>query len=174
MSSITKFIKSQKNIETGFANLFVDIETGFANLFVDATHKPIEFDETLDVNELLKNVVETEYDPKLISRTLSTIKNITIDTITTIQNKLKLYRLVDDVFALHKGKHIRWINKEDKTHKLYTGGIAVDVKFYDNGTQILIFNKYLKRNFQIHFDKVFLFQKLSFEEEIILHLKRTI
>ena len=39
MSSITKFIKSHN----------------------------IEFNETLDVNELLKNVVETEYDPKLIS-----------------------------------------------------------------------------------------------------------
>ena len=146
MSSITKFIKSHN----------------------------IEFDETLDVEEILKDVVETEYDPKLISRTLGTIENITLETKTTIQNKLKLYRLVDDVFALHKGKHVRWINKVDKTHKLYTGGIAVDIKFYDNGTQILIFNKYLKRNFQIHFDKIFLFQKLSFEEEIVLHLKRTI
>ena len=134
----------------------------------------IEFNKTLDVDEILQNVVETEYDLKLISTTLDTIANITLETKTTIQNKLKLYRLVDDVFALHKGKHVRWINKEDKTHKLYTGGIAVDIKFYDNGTQILIFNKYLKRNFQIHFDKIFLFQKLSFEEEIILHLKRTI
>jgi hypothetical protein len=162
MSSITKFIKTH------------NVEAGFANLIVDALHEPIEFEETLDVNELLKNVVETEYDPKLILITLNTIKNITNETIISIQNKLKLYRLVDDVFALHKGKHVRWINKEDKTHKLYTGGIAVDIKFYDNGTQILIFNKYLKRNFQIHFDKVFLFQKLTFEEEIILHLKRTI
>ena len=146
MNSITKFIKKQN----------------------------VVFDETLDVDEILKNVVETEYDPKLVSRTLNTIQNMTLETKTSIQNKLKLYRLVDDVFALHKGKHVRWMNKEDKTNKLYTGGIAVDIKFYDNGTQILIFNKYLKRNFQIHFDKVFLFQKLSFEEEIVLHLKRTI
>ena len=107
MSSITKFIKSQKNNEAGFANLIVD-----------AMHKPIEFDETLDVNELLKNVVETDYDPKLISRTLNTIENITLERKTSIQNKLNLYRLVDDVFALHKGKHVRWINKEDKTQVL--------------------------------------------------------
>ena len=146
MNSITEFIKKQN----------------------------VVFDETLDVDEILKNVVETEYDPKLVSKTLNTIENMTLETKTSIQNKLKLYRLVDDVFALHKGKHVRWINKEGKTNKLCTGGIAVDVKFYDNGTQILIFNKYLKRNFQIHFDKIFLFQKLSFEEEIIFHLKRTI
>ncbi len=146
MSSITKFIKSQN----------------------------IHFDETLNVNEILKNVVETEYDSKDILKTLNSIELITIEKISSIQNKLKLYRLVDDVFALHKGKHIRWINKGDNTHKLNIGGIAVDVKFYDNGTHILVFNKYLKRNFQIHFDKVFLFQKLSFEEELIQHLKRTI
>lgn len=173
MSSITKFIKSPDRNNKEMATPILSKKA--VRLFCEAElHKPIEFDETLDVNELLKNVVETEYDPKLISRTLDTIENITPETKTSIQGKLKLYRLVDDVFALHKGKHVRWINKTDKTHKLYTGGIAVDIKFYDNGTQILIFNKYLKRNFQIHFDKIFLFQKLSFEEEIILHLKRTI
>ena len=74
------------------------------------------------------------------------------------------------MYQLNRGKHVRWIKKDDQTHKLDMGGIVVDIKFNDNGTHILIFNKYLKRNFLMHFDKIHIFQKLSFEEELILEL----
>jgi hypothetical protein len=146
------------------------------------THN-ISFDETLDVVDLLKDVKINEYDyinidiSECVYRSLLTIQLITIEYLTEIKEKLKQYRLVDDIYLLHKGKHVRWINKEQKEKKqnlLQTGGIVVDVKFARNGINIVIFNKYNKRCMQIQFDNVLIFQKLSFEEEMILHLKRTI
>jgi hypothetical protein len=134
----------------------------------------IQFDETLNVDELLKGIRETDINDTQddIVHILKTIYKD--ESIIQTKNKLKKYRLINDVYQLNRGKHVRWIKKDDQTNKLNVGGIVVDIKFYDNGTHVLILNKYLKRNFQIHFDKVFIFQKLSFEEEVILELKRTI
>jgi hypothetical protein len=69
---------------------------------------------------------------------------------------------------------VRWINKNDTSNILNIGGVVTDICFLDNGTHFLIFNRYMKRNIQIQFDKIFLFQKLSSDEEMILYLKRTI
>jgi hypothetical protein len=143
----------------------------------------ISFDGTLDVEDLLKDVKIDEYDyinidiQECVYRSLLTINLITIENLTEIKKKLEQYRLVDDVYLLHKGKQVRWINKEKNENKpnlLQTGGIVVDVKFMLSGINILVLNKYNKRCMQIQFDKILLFQKLSFEEEMILHLKRTI
>jgi hypothetical protein len=143
----------------------------------------ISFDGTLDIDDLLKGVKIDEYDHinidihECVYRSLLTIHLITMEYLTEIKEKLKQYRLVDDIYLLHKGKQVRWINKEIKEKKknlLQTGGIVVDVKFALNGINVVIFNEYNKRCMQIQFDKVLLFQKLSFEEEMILHLKSTI
>lgn len=143
----------------------------------------VSFDGTLDVEDLLKDVKIDEYDyinidiNECVNRSLLTIHLITIEYLTEIKEKLKQYRLVDDIYLLHRGKHVRWVNKEQKEKKknlLQTGGIVVDIKFALNGINIVIFNKYNKRCMQIQFDKVLLFQKLSFEEEMIFHLKSTI
>lgn len=138
----------------------------------------IQFDKTLDIEKLLENV---QYNDKtylndtqnFIHRTLSSIPSHD-NSVIKHQSKLTKYRLVDDIYLLHKGKHVRWINKDDFSHKLNIGGVVTDIRFLDNGTYFLIFNRYKKRNIQIHFDKVYLFQKLSFDEEIITYLKRTI
>ena len=132
----------------------------------------IQFDETLNTDDLLKDLHESDiYDTQNeIYNMLNTFQLISNQSVSSIQDKLKKYRIINDVYQLHRGKHVRWIKKDDQTHKLYVGGIVVDIKFYDNGTHILIFNKYLKRNFLMHFDKIHIFQKLSFEEEVILEL----
>ena len=143
----------------------------------------ISFDETLDVENVLKDVKIEEFDHididihERIHRSLLTICLIADGNLSEIKKKLKQYRLIDDVYLLHKGKQVRWINKEQEGEKQYSlqrGGVVVDVKFVANGTNVLIFNKYNKRCIQIQFDKVLLFQKLSLEEEMILYLKRTI
>lgn len=139
----------------------------------------IDFDNTLDIESLLKNVKcddniylnDTQND---IHRTLSSIMSIDEDSIIKLQSKLVKYRLVDEIYLLHKGKHVRWINKDDPSYKLNIGGVVTDIRFLNNGTHFFIFNRYMKRNIQIQFDKTFLFQKLSFDEEIIQYLKRTI
>lgn len=140
----------------------------------------IEFEKTLDIDELLKDIDVNDYNylcnrtNELILQTLHTLPSILDGTISKINNKLGKYRLIDEIYLLHKGKHVRWVNKNDSGFELHIGGVVVDTRFMDNGTHIVIFNKYTKRNIQIQFDKVLLFQKLSFDEQIVLELKRTI
>lgn len=139
----------------------------------------ISFDKTLDVEKLLENVQcddnsYLDFAQDGIYKTLRSINLIHNETIKDLQIKLTRYRLIDDIYLLHKGKHVRWINKDDPSNKLNIGGVVTDIRFLNNGTHFLIFNRYMKKNVQVHFDKIILFQKLSFNEEMIIYLKRTI
>jgi len=75
------------------------------------------------------------------------------------------YRYVENLYELHKGKHIRWIREANK--KLTNGAIIMDVKFTDKGTNILCRNSQF-RLFQVKFDECIIFQKLSTGEQLIL------
>ena len=88
------------------------------------------------------------------------------ETIKTIFSKLSEYRYVDEIFQLHRGKHIRWIRR-DKPDTLTNGGIVMDVKFLDTGTHILTKNG-MNRFIQYNFDDCITFQKMSSEEQMIL------
>jgi hypothetical protein len=88
-----------------------------------------------------------------------------------LMKKLHEYRFVDEIYELHRGKHVRWIRKSDISHGLKLGGIVVDIKFLDNGTQILVRNRYSgNKMIQYKFDDVLTFQKLSYDEQLILSL----
>ena len=93
-----------------------------------------------------------------------------LDDRIALCNKLKLYRFVDEIYQLHTGKYTRWMFKKDNILKI--GGIVTNVKFLDNGTHILIYNTNQKKFVQIKFDDVLLFQKLTFEEEVLLYAQR--
>ena len=80
-------------------------------------------------------------------------------------NKLIGYRTIDEIYELHKGKHIRWIRKTN--NKLANGGIVVDIKFTDNGTQILCMGP-KNRFIQYKFDDCITFQKMSETELLII------
>lgn len=88
------------------------------------------------------------------------------ETIKTIFSKLSEYRYVDEIFQLHRGKHVRWIRR-DKPDILTNGGIVMDVKFLDTGTHILTKNG-MNRFIQYNFDDCITFQKMSSEEQMIL------
>ena len=99
-------------------------------------------------------------------------------------SKLSEYRFIDEIYQLHKGKHVRWIrhnihldNRLDKDLdkvnknqiKLTSGGIVVDIKFLDTGTHIMVLTKNPKcRCIQYNFDECITFQKLSTDEQLIL------
>ena len=78
-------------------------------------------------------------------------------------NKLIEYYPIEHIYELHKGKHIRWI----RNNKLTNGGIIVNIKFTDNGTQILCMNS-TKKFTQIKFDECIIFQKLNETEQLII------
>ena len=89
-----------------------------------------------------------------------------------IIGKLQEYRFVEDLCDLHKGKHIRWI----RTHQhaeLTNGGLVVDVKFTNYGTQILVKSKF-NRFIQIKWDECLVFQKFTEDEYMILGLANVV
>jgi hypothetical protein len=126
---------------------------------------------TLDINKLLEKV-ESEKADYLENKTVSSVNDEIYEIISSIGlqkstfDKLMGYRYVDEIHELHKGKHIRWIRKSEKP-TLTNGGIVTDIKFLENGTQILCMNSQ-KRFIQYKFDQCYTFQKLSMEEELIL------
>ena len=79
--------------------------------------------------------------------------------------KLNGYRVVDEIYELHKGKMVRWIRND--TDKLTNGGIVTDIKFLENGVHVLCMNSQ-RRFIQYKYDDCYTFQKMSIEEQLIL------
>ena len=129
----------------------------------------------LNIDEIIKAVNNVDMD-YLGDRTLKEIAEeiynsllglgLSNDTISTYCNKLIEYRLVEEIYQLHKGKHIRWVRISNREPTLTNGGIVVDIKFLDNGTHIICKNK--NRFIQYKFDDCVTFQKLSQEEQLLL------
>lgn len=90
------------------------------------------------------------------------------DKLKSYHAKLKDYMYIDDLRNIHYGSYIRWINiKNPDKLNLTNGGIICDVKFYEDGVQILCKNA-LYRMFQIKFDECIIFQKLTDQEQVLL------
>lgn len=129
----------------------------------------------LNIDEIIKAVNNVDMD-YLGDRTLKEIAEeiynsllcigLSNDIISTYCNKLIEYRLVEEIYQLHKGKHIRWVRISNGEPTLTNGGIVVDIKFLDNGTHIICKNK--NRFIQYKFDDCITFQKLSQEEQLLL------
>ena len=111
----------------------------------------------------------------LTSRKIKDIKNNMLqklqlprEDLKSLHKKLKDYRYCTDLSDLQSGNYIRWISlKNIDNLKLTTGGIVCDVKLVNNVLQILCKN-FNNMFFQIKFDEVVIFQKLSNQEKIIL------
>tara|TARA_B100000900_G_C20553836_1_gene705914 strand:- start:657 stop:1085 length:429 start_codon:yes stop_codon:yes gene_type:complete len=82
--------------------------------------------------------------------------------------KLKYYRYCSEFNDIQYGYYIRWIPlKHYDDIKLTNGGVITDLIIMDNGAQIQVKN--FKNNFfNIKFDEVIIFQKLSSQEMTIL------
>ena len=131
----------------------------------------INIQTILESAENVDNNYIGEHSLKTISKeVIDTLqsKNIENEIIYKYSNSLLHYRLIEHVYHIHKGKHIRWL----RNNKLTNGGIVVDVKFLDNGTHILCKNK--NRFIQYKFDDCITFQKLTADELLILQIKDTL
>jgi hypothetical protein len=147
----------------------MDIDTIFETVSKDSSLLA-----NIDIDELLK-AVESDKTDYLDNKTLDDILNENIhvltqlnigpDAVTNMCDKLAGYRHVDNLSELHKGKYIRWIRNSDK--KLTNGAFVFDVKFYDNGSQILCKNM-RHQMMQIKLDECTIFQRLSTGEQLIL------
>ena len=129
-------------------------------------------------NDFLLKSLDNENNNSIANLTTQKIKSIKNDSLQQLQLpretlkkyhiKLKDYRYVDDLTDIKDGRYIRWINLTDPT-KIYltTGGIIIDIKICEGGTQLLCKN-FRNRKFQIKIDECLIFQKLSDQEKIVL------
>ena len=92
--------------------------------------------------------------------------NISEDQRDIFYSKLAGYRLIENIYELHKGKHIRWI-RYNTPNKITNGAIVAEVKFCDNGTHVLC-RTIQNRVFQIKYDECLIYQKLTTGEQLIL------
>jgi hypothetical protein len=130
---------------------------------------------TLDIDELIDrtNVEHMDY---LNEKTMDDILNemlialseldINDKTRQSFYNKLAGYRVIGNIYELHKGKHIRWI-RNNSQDKITNGAIVSEIKFHDNGTHVLC-RTIQNRVFQIKYDECLIFQKLTTGEQLIL------
>jgi hypothetical protein len=111
----------------------------------------------------------------------ATLENITIEMNNILESlcgsgpkkdenmkKLFGYCHVETIFSFCHGRFYRWITKTDG--KLWTGGILVDVRFFDGGVNLLFkttssFKTYFR---QIPLDSAVFFQKMTAEDQIRL------
>lgn len=152
----------------------IELTSDTINNVYDEAIKDPSLLASLDVEQLL-NTLENENNDYLENKTLKGITNEIHDIMqlvikeSELQEKICLklvdYRLVDELHELHKGKHVRWIRRD--TNKLTNGGIVVDIKFLDTGTQVLCKNS-MNRFIQYKYDECITFQKLSHTEQLIL------
>ena len=131
----------------------------------------------LDVNSLL-DALENESNSSIMNLTSSKIKEhknnvlqrlqLKRDTLKNFHRKLKAYRYCSGVNDLQFGHYIRWIPLKDPSNlRLTNGGVVCDMKIFDDHMQVVGKNN-LNHFFQIKFDEVVIFQKLSSQERVIL------
>lgn len=137
--------------------------------------KDPELFSKIDIEHLL-DCIDNEKSDYLENKTMKSVSHdiffvinrlkITMEQKEGFCQKLSGYRHVDEIRELHKGKHIRWI-RYDMPEKMTNGAIITNIKFLDNGTQVLCKNSQ-NRFIQIKFDECHIFQKLTMEEQLIL------
>jgi len=143
-------------------------------LFEDAI-KDKSILSTLNIEALMETTNNEQQDylnEKTIDDVLDDIQNaltelgIKDERVQSFYSKLAGYRLIGNVYELHKGKHIRWI-RYNLPDKITNGAIVAEIKFCDNGTHILC-RTMQNRVFQIKYDDCLIFQKLTTGEQLIL------
>jgi len=132
------------------------------------------------VSNLLNEAVVNEENENITSHTYASLEKCKRDIIAelfgcpdeqaSILVKLEDYRHVDELPEFRPGCHVRWIRTTDgSTARLTNGGFLLDVSLRENGVHIRCRNG-CNRIFQIRIDDVFVFQKLTDQERVILSM----
>ena len=128
---------------------------------------------------ILLNALDNESNESIINLDKQKIMNDKNNILQKLQldreklkiyhTKLKDYRYVDNLDDINYGCYIRWIKIKDPGNiKITNGGIICDMKIRDNGKTHIICKNNMNRFFQIKFDEVIIFQKMSQQENVIL------
>ena len=146
------------------------------NALIETSKKDPTLFSNINIEELLSNIDDDKYD-YLIDKTTEDLSleivdalqpfanTLSPDTIESYCNKLIGYRVIDRICELHLGKHIRWIKKNGLS--LTNGGILVNIRICDDCVLLNCKTSQYKF-FNIRFEECVVFQKLSFEEQLII------
>jgi len=84
------------------------------------------------------------------------------------EETLKQYEVVDEYHQLKHGRFVRWVNLDPTNIKLTNGAIVVKSEMREDG--LLVTTKSVSGRYfwNFKFNEVVLFQKLSFEEIVLV------
>lgn len=130
--------------------------------------------------ENLLSALENETNSSIMNLTNSKIKcqknnilqqlQLPREKLKIFHKKLKQYRYCSEFRDIQYGYYIRWVSlKRIDDIKLTNGGIITDLLIMDDGAQIQVKN-FKNRFFNIKFDEVIIFQKISSQEKVILRV----
>ena len=152
-----------------------DLSNEFINKVFEDAQNDSSLLDTVDIDEII-SMSENENMDYINEKTMNDILNEIYEALKdlnineTQQNnfysKLAGYRFIENVYELHKGKHIRWI-RFNNPEKITNGAIVAEIKFRDNGTHVLC-KTIQNKIFQIKYDDCLIFQKLTTGEQLIL------
>ena len=131
----------------------------------------------LNLTELL-SALDNESNEKIMQLTPQKIKEYKNNALQRLQlagselktyhKKLKDYRYVSDLTDIKFGQYIRWISLKNPENLFLTrGAIICDYRVINNELHIVCKNNFNKV-FQIKFDEVEIFQKLNYQEKVLL------
>jgi hypothetical protein len=123
--------------------------------------------------ELLNKALENINNEDIINLTYDIIekskiklyKQLNINEIDKLRKQLENYIFIDTIDKLKIGNYLRWIKYEDKY--LYKGGFLIDISIGNENINLLMKN-ILNKTFTIIFNNLYVFKKLSNQENIIL------
>lgn len=131
----------------------------------------------MDVNLLMKSL-DNEKNENIFNYTSEKINKQNTEILKTIDisdeligeylTKLKYYIYLDEIHCLKEGSYLKWINITSDNLNLSKGGIFCKIKIVDSGI-ILICKGLTNRFFQLKFDDYLIFQKITKQEEVLLH-----
>lgn len=154
----------------------------FQQLIEDAKKDPSLLSK-INIDELVSNIdvenspylwkTQSEIEKEIFTTLVPFYKNN--NTLLELCKKLVGYRYVDELYQLHRGKHVRWLRYKigdrpltEDAMRLTNGGIVVDLKFGENGACVLVRVPGAGFFTQYKFDECITFQKLTDEECMIL------
>lgn len=128
--------------------------------------------------EILVKALDNKDNETLFNYTSDKIKEMNLqilkelrlprETTITYMKKLNDYRYIDEIKDVKYGSFIKWIPiKNPEYLPLNTGGIICDIKILEEGITIVCKN-FMHKHYQMKFDEVLLFQKLSTQELVLL------
>lgn len=134
----------------------------------------------MDFEEILK-AAENDKNSHILN--LNTIKNhkIKINILSELSltktelmyymKKLKTYRYVDQMNELKHGGFIRWIDIRNPNNiSLSNVAIFCDFKITDLGVSIVYRNFQGKKQYEFKMEEALIFEKLSYQEEILMKI----